>query len=175
MTRVSQSILLNNIEVIGLQLSQCRTQLNSEQLLKLCIKRRLKASLLSIKATEKRLLRLRNELEMTAATVIILYVCTMLISNRPLKAKAAAIIIKAAHAFLVRRQKTLEYLISLQDEDPHHWELHVLENPHTPTYQIGYCNLCDKDGSSGCVCSESSCDGTYMVSSHDHGYSTNVS
>ena len=175
MTRISQSILLNKIEVVKLRLSQCRAQVNSEQLLQLRIERKLKASLLSIKATEERFLRLRNELEMAAATVIISYIRTMLISNRPSKAKAAVIIIKAARAFLVRRRKTLEYLISLQDEDPHHWELHVLENPHTPTYQIGYCNLCDKDGSSGCVCSESSCDGTYMVSSHDHGYCTNVS
>ena len=174
MTRVSQSILLNKIEVLKLRLLQCREQVNSEQLLKLRIKRKLKASLLSIKATEERLLRLRNELEMTAATVIISYVRTMLKSNCPLKSKAATIIIKAARAFLVRRRKTLEYLISLQDEDPHHWELHVLKHPHIPTYQIGYCNLCDKDGSNGCVCSESSCDGTYMVSSHDHGYGTNV-
>ena len=174
MTRISQSILLNKIEIVKLRLSQCRTQVNSEQLLKLCIEQKLKALLLSIKATEECLWRLRNELEMTAATVIILYVRTMLISNRPLKAKSAAIITKAAHAFLVRRRKILEYLINLQDEDPHHWELHVLEHPHTPTYQIGYCNLCDKDGSNGCVCSESSCDGTYMVSSHDHGYGTNV-
>lgn len=57
----------------------------------------------------------------------------MLISNCPVKAKAVAIIVKASCAFLMRRQKTLEYLISLQEDDLHLWDL-ICPNIHIPQH-----------------------------------------